>query len=337
MAVVSKRSRSDDPVSIDGLDEAVLRGMYRAMLLTRSVEERGHSLYRQGRIPGSFYTGRGNEAAAVGVAWAMAAQDVGCPTQRDLGVHIVRGMAPWRIIAQYLGRSGGPTRGRDGNVHLGDVGLGTLTMVSHLPAMLPVAVGCALAFRVRNEPRVALGWLGDGGSARGDAHEAMNLAGVRRLPVVFVLDNNGFAYSTPAHLEYGVTHLAERAAAYGFPGAGRRRHGRRRRLPRRAPRDRARARRRRADAARARDDAHGGPRRARRRLLRAAGDARGLARARSRSRCCARACWRPAAASTRPPTRPCCSEVAREVDVAVELALASEWPDPATLADGVYR
>ncbi len=103
MAVVSKRSRSDVPTGADGLDEAVLRGMYRAMLLTRSIEERGHSLYRQGRIPGSFYTGRGNEAAAVGVAWAMAAQDVGCPTQRDLGVHVVRGMAPWRIIAQYLG------------------------------------------------------------------------------------------------------------------------------------------------------------------------------------------------------------------------------------------
>ena len=218
MAVVSKRSRKDDPAGVDGLDEAVLRGMYRAMLLTRSIEERGHSLYRQGRIPGSFYTGRGNEAAAVGTAWAMAARDVGCPTQRDLGVHVVRGMAPWRIIAQYLGRSDGPTRGRDGNVHLGDMDIGTLTMVSHLPAMLPVAVGCALAFKIRSEPRVALGWLGDGGSARGDAHEAMNLAGVRRLPVVFVLDNNGFAYSTPAHLEYGVAHLAERAAAYGFAG-----------------------------------------------------------------------------------------------------------------------
>src|SRR5262249_50774097 len=117
-----------------------------------------------------------------------------------------------------LGRTGGPTRGRDGNVHLGDIGLGTLAMVSHLPAMLPVAVGCALAFRVRNEPRVALGWLGDGGAARGDAHEAMHLAGGRRLPVVFVLDNNGFAYSTPAHLEYGIAHLADRAGAYGFPG-----------------------------------------------------------------------------------------------------------------------
>jgi pyruvate dehydrogenase E1 component alpha subunit len=101
MAVVSKRSRSDAPTGGDNLDEAALRGMYRAMLLTRALEERGQTLYRQGRIPGSFYTGRGNEAAAVGVAWAMAAQDVGCPTQRDLGVHVVRGMAPWRIIAQY--------------------------------------------------------------------------------------------------------------------------------------------------------------------------------------------------------------------------------------------
>src|SRR3954468_5618917 len=218
MAVVSKRSRSDSPDGGDSLDEAALRGMYRAMLLTRPLEERGQSLYRQGRIPGSFYTGRGNEAAAVGVAWAMAAQDVGCPTQRDLGVHVVRGMAPWRIIAQYLGRTGGPTRGRDGNVHLGDAGLGTLTMVSHLPAMLPVAVGCALAFRVRNEPRVALSWFGDGGSARGDAHEAMNFAGVRRLPVVFVIDNNQFAYSTPTHLEFAIEHLADRAQAYGFEG-----------------------------------------------------------------------------------------------------------------------
>ena len=86
MAVVSKRSRSDVPSGADGLDAEVLRGMYRAMLLTRVIEERGHALYRQGRIPGSFYTGRGNEAAAVGTAWAMAPQDVGCPTQRDLGV-----------------------------------------------------------------------------------------------------------------------------------------------------------------------------------------------------------------------------------------------------------
>ena len=201
-----------------GLDREDLLGMFRSMLLTRGVEERGHLLYKQGKIPGSFYTGRGNEGAAVAVATAMRPEDVGTPVQRDMGVHIVRGLEPWRILAHYMGRSDSPCRGRDGNVHVGDMRLGVVTMVSHLPAMLPVAVGCALAFRIRGERRVAVGWFGEGSSARGDAHEAMNLAGVRQLPVVFVCDNNQFAYSTPSHLEYPVEHIADRAAAYGFEG-----------------------------------------------------------------------------------------------------------------------
>src|SRR5918998_1167597 len=170
-----------------GLDREDLLGIFRNMLVTRGIEERGHILYKQGKIPGSFYTGRGNEAAAVGVATAM-------------------------------GRDDGPTRGRDGNVHMADMNLGLAMMVSHLPAMLPVAVGMALAFRIRDERRVAVGWFGEGSSARGDAHEAMNLAGVRRLPVVFVCDNNQWAYSTPTHLGYAIEHLADRAAAYGFEG-----------------------------------------------------------------------------------------------------------------------
>jgi TPP-dependent pyruvate/acetoin dehydrogenase alpha subunit len=201
-----------------GLDSEDLLQLYRHMLVTRGIEERGHILYRQGRIPGSFYTGRGNEAAAVGVASAMGTDDVGCPTQRDMGAHVARGTEPWRIFAQYMGRADGYTRGRDGNVHMADRNLGMIAMVSHLPAMLPVAVGCALAFRLRGQPRVAVGWLGDGGAARGDAHEAMNFAGVRRLPVVFVIDNNQFAYSTPSQLEYPIEHLADRADAYGFEG-----------------------------------------------------------------------------------------------------------------------
>jgi pyruvate dehydrogenase E1 component alpha subunit len=135
-----------------------------------------------------------------------------------MGVHVTRGVEPWRILAQYMGREGGPTRGRDGNVHMAESRLGLIAMVSHLPAMLPVAVGCALAFRIREEKRVAVGWFGEGSAARGDAHEAMNLAGVRRLPIVFVCDNNQWAYSTPTHLGYAVEHLADRAAAYGFDG-----------------------------------------------------------------------------------------------------------------------
>jgi TPP-dependent pyruvate/acetoin dehydrogenase alpha subunit len=201
-----------------GLDREDLFGIYRNMLVTRGIEERGHILYKQGKIPGSFYTGRGNEAGSVGIATAMGPHDVGTPLQRDMGVHITRGTEPWRIFAQYMGRADGPTKGRDGNVHMGDAALGLHAMVSHLPAMLPVAVGMALAFRIREEKRVAVAWSGEGAAARGDAHEGMNFAGVRRLPVVFIIDNNQWAYSTPTYLGYAVEHLADRAAAYGFEG-----------------------------------------------------------------------------------------------------------------------
>jgi pyruvate dehydrogenase E1 component alpha subunit len=201
-----------------GLDREDLLAVYRNLVLTRGIEERGHILYRQGKIPGSFYTGRGNEAASVGVATAMGPDDVGTPLHRDMGVHVVRGVEPWRIFAQYMGRVDGPTHGKDGNVHMADSRLGLIAMVSHLPAMLPVATGCALAFRIRGERRVAVGWFGEGASARGDSHEAMTLAGTRRLPIVFVCDNNQWAYSTPSHLEYATEHVADRADAYGFEG-----------------------------------------------------------------------------------------------------------------------
>ena len=188
-----------------------------------------------------------------------------------MGVHVTRGVEPWRIFAQYMGRADGPTQGRDGNVHMADSRLGLLAMVSHLPAMLPVAVGCALAFRIREEKRVAVGWFGEGASARGDTHEAMNLAGVRRLPVVFICDNNQWAYSTPTHLEYATEHVADRAAGLRLRGRRRRRHRRARRLPRGEARDREGARGRRPDADRVPDAAHGGPRRPRRRVLRPEG------------------------------------------------------------------
>jgi pyruvate dehydrogenase E1 component alpha subunit len=135
-----------------------------------------------------------------------------------MGVHVARGVEPWKIFAQYMGRRDGPTHGKDGNVHMADSNLGLLAMVSHLPAMLPVAVGCALAFRIREERRVAVGWFGEGASARGDCHEAMTLAGTRRLPVVFICDNNQWAYSTPTHLEFATANVADRAESYGFEG-----------------------------------------------------------------------------------------------------------------------
>jgi pyruvate dehydrogenase E1 component alpha subunit len=148
----------------------------------------------------------------------MGPDDVGTPLHRDMGVHITRGVEPWRIFAQFMGRADGPARGRDGNVHMADANLGLIAMVSHLPAMLPVATGCALAFRIREEPRVSIGWFGEGASARGDVHECMTLAGTRKLPIVYVCDNNQWAYSTPTYLEYATEHVADRAQAYGFEG-----------------------------------------------------------------------------------------------------------------------
>ncbi len=191
--------------------------LHRAMLLMRGIEERAMSLYRQGKVPGSFYDGYGQEAVSAGAAFAMAAEDRLCILHRDLAAHIIRGVSPVRILAQYMGRAGGITAGRDGNVHFGDRKLGCVGMVSMLPDMMLVATGMAMAFKLRGEPRCALTWFGDGSTSRGDFHEAMNWAGVQKLPVVFVLENNQYAYSTPLDKQFAVDPI-ERAAAYGFAG-----------------------------------------------------------------------------------------------------------------------
>jgi TPP-dependent pyruvate/acetoin dehydrogenase alpha subunit len=192
-------------------------GLLRAMLLMRAIEERAMNLYRQGKVPGSFYDGFGQEAVSVGATWAMAAADRLCVLHRDLGAHLVRGVAPANILAQYMGREAGITGGRDGNVHFGDYRTGCVGMVSMLPDMMLVAAGMAMAFKLRREPRCALTWFGDGSTSRGDFHEAMNWAGVQHLPVIFVLENNQFAYSTPIKQQFAVNPV-ERAAGYGFPG-----------------------------------------------------------------------------------------------------------------------
>ncbi len=191
--------------------------LLRAMLMMRGLEERAMSLYRQGKVPGSFYDGCGQEAVSAGAAFAMAPGDRLCVLHRDLAAHLIRGVPPARVLAQYLGRQAGVTRGRDGNVHFGDRRLGCVGMVSMLPDMMLVAAGMAMAFKLRGEPRCALTWFGDGSTSRGDFHEAMNWAGVQRLPVIFVLENNQYAYSTPLDKQFAVDPV-QRAAAYGFVG-----------------------------------------------------------------------------------------------------------------------
>ncbi len=191
--------------------------LLRAMLLMRGIEQRAMSLYRQGKVPGSFYDGYGQEAVSAGAAFAMAAEDRLCVLHRDLAAHLIRGVEPVRIFAQYMGRADGITAGRDGNVHFGDRHVGCVGMVSMLPDMMLVAAGMAMAFKLRGERRCALTWFGDGSTSRGDFHEAMNWAGVQKLPVVFVLENNQYAYSTPLDKQFAVDPV-RRAEAYGFEG-----------------------------------------------------------------------------------------------------------------------
>jgi TPP-dependent pyruvate/acetoin dehydrogenase alpha subunit len=190
--------------------------LLRYMLLMRAIEERGILLYKQGKVPGSFYDGRGQEAISVGATFALGADDPVCsPLIRDLGAHLVKGTDITEIFRHYMGRANTLSRGREGNVHFGDRRRGVVGMVSMLPDMMVVANGLALAFQQRSEARCALSFFGDGATSRGDWHEAMNWAAIDRLPVVYVLESNQLAYSTPSQRQY-VVPPAERANSYGI-------------------------------------------------------------------------------------------------------------------------
>jgi TPP-dependent pyruvate/acetoin dehydrogenase alpha subunit len=220
MATTTARPAAFEPRSTAQKAELTVddrRDLLRYMLLMRGAEERAITLYRQGKVPGSFYDGRGQEAVSVGSAFALGPRDRCCVLHRDLGAHFVRGLKVGQYLANYMGRSGSPTGGKDGNMHFGDRNLGCVGMVSMLPDMAQVTTGLALAMKMRQEPRVAMTFFGEGATANGQCHEALNFAGIHRLPVVFVLENNKFAYSTPTELEYAVDPV-ERAAGYGFPG-----------------------------------------------------------------------------------------------------------------------
>lgn len=189
--------------------------LLRYVLQMRAVEERGLKLYKQGKIPGSFYDGRGQEAISVGATFALSGDDpVSSPLIRDLGAHLVKGTELAEIFRHYMGRENGISRGREGNVHFGDRRRGVVGMVSMLPDMMVVANGLALAFKLRGEHRCALTFFGDGATSRGDWHEAMNWAAIDRLPVIYVLENNQLAYSTPLQRQFLVPPI-ERAGGYG--------------------------------------------------------------------------------------------------------------------------
>jgi len=189
------------------------------MKVVRELENRiERKLYRQGKILGGVYVGRGQEAIAVGSCIDLRADDVVCPSHRDMGAFLIRGMSLRTIFAQYMGKKTGATRGKDSNMHMGSLEHNLIAFISMLGDSVPVAAGIGLSFKMRGQDRVVVCSFGDGATSRGDWHEGLNMAAVLKCPVIFICNNNQYAYSTPLERQMAVENVADRAPAYGMPG-----------------------------------------------------------------------------------------------------------------------
>lgn len=195
-----------------------LLSIYSCMRLTRVFDERMIAYWKQGLGTGGTFSQRGHEAISVGAAFALQPDDLLAPMHRDLGASFVRGLTPRRVFANLLGKEAGVTGGRDANLHgMGDLTLNHIGFISHLPLSLPVACGAAMAFQYRNEARVALTFVGDGSSSAGVFHETLNLAAVRQAPLIILVENNQYAYSTPLVQQTRQPDIARRGDALGVP------------------------------------------------------------------------------------------------------------------------
>jgi|SRR3990172_7600897 len=201
------------------LNKKILLDMLYYMKLTREIENRiERKLYRQGKIVGGVYVGRGQEAIAVGSSIQLAKNDCICPSHRDMGAFLIRGITPREIFAQYMGRKTGVSKGKDANLHMGDMRRNIVSFVSMLADTVPVAAGIGMAYKMRKQKNVVLCYFGDGATSRGDWHEGMNLAAVQKVPVIYLCNNNLYAYSTPLDKQMAIKEISSRASSYGMPG-----------------------------------------------------------------------------------------------------------------------
>jgi pyruvate dehydrogenase E1 component alpha subunit len=188
------------------------------MVLTRTFDEGMVSLWKQGRGLGGTFSERGHEAVSVGSAYALAPEDIIAPMHRDIGAYFLRGLTPRRVFGNLLGKASGVTGGRDANIHgMGDLSLGIVGYISHIPMSMPIALGVAMSLKLRNEARVAMTYVGDGGSTAGLWHETLNMAGLYNAPYVLIVENNQYAYSTHVSQQMPIEDIADRAAGYNIP------------------------------------------------------------------------------------------------------------------------
>src|SRR5580698_121834 len=185
----------NDPESLSSKD---LLNLYYFMNFNRALEDRLIALYRQATITATVFTSRGQEATSVGSAYALGPKDYVSPITRNLGAMLVRGIPPRDILTQYMGKGASPTKGKERIHYFGDMKKGVVASVSVLGGMIPVMAGIALASKIQNRSSVSMTYIGEGASATGDFHEGLNFASVMRLPLVVIIENNRYAYSTPA-------------------------------------------------------------------------------------------------------------------------------------------
>jgi pyruvate dehydrogenase E1 component alpha subunit len=209
------------PVERDlgGYDADLLLEMYRRMVLIRSFERRANDLFLQGLMPGTIHLSDGQEAVGVGTCLALARDDVITLTHRGHGQALAKGISPASLMAELFGRETGCCGGRGGSLHVGDYSIGILPAIAVVGASSPIATGIAFAFKQRGEERIVCNFFGDGAANKGDLHEAMNLAAIWRLPVLFLCENNLYAVSTHQSEAMLNERVSERAAAYGMPGS----------------------------------------------------------------------------------------------------------------------
>ena len=201
-----------------GLSRDQLLELYYWMRLTRTLEERLVALYRQTKVVGGLFRSLGQEADAVGSAYALERRDVLSPLIRNLGSMLVKGATPVEILRQYMAKGDSPTRGRELNIHFGDMERGFIGQISPLGDMVPVMAGVTLTFRLRGEDRVGLVYVGDGATSTGAFHEGINFAAVQRCPLVVIVENNSYAYSTPTARQTAARQFVDKAIGYGVPG-----------------------------------------------------------------------------------------------------------------------
>ena len=195
-----------------------LLDLYYWMRLTRTLEERLVALYRQTKVVGGLFRSLGQEADAVGSCYALERRDIMSPLIRNLGAMLVKGATPVEVLKQYMAKGDSPTRGRELNIHFGDLERGFIGQISPLGDMVPVMAGVTLTFRMRGEDRVGLVYVGDGATSTGAFHEGINFAAVQRCPLVVIVENNGYAYSTPTSKQTAARQFVDKAIGYGVPG-----------------------------------------------------------------------------------------------------------------------